>query len=340
MKKNIVIGILFVLLAIITYVLVNKHQTKTSQVTQFNFAVEDTAKIDRIFLADTDNSTILLERNKEGIWYVNNEFKAQQEAVHLLLKTFKLIQLKSFVPEPAIPTIVRNLSAKHVKVEIYQGGKKPVKIYYVGHPTQDHQGTYMLLETPELGKSDIPVITEMKAFYGSLYSRFFTDEIKWRFTGVFNYDIPEIQNIEVDMIFEPHNSYRIELEKDGSVRLFDKKENSLVEKFDTLLVKNYVLNYKKIHFEQFNRFLSPTQIDSVKKEIPKYEIAVTNRQGEKNKITIWNKKAPAGEVDEDGNPAKYDRERMYALVNDEHFVLIQTFVFNDLFVPLVAFRKK
>ena len=337
-KKNGIIVIIFVVLVVVTYFVMNQPGNKTPQISQFDFAIEDTAKVDKIFIADRNNKTILLERI-DGVWYVNNKDRAKPESVDLLLKTFKLIQLKNFVPESAMETIIRNMSGSNTKVEIYQGGDKPVKIYYVGHPTYDHQGTYMLLETPEHGKSDIPVVVDMKGFYGSLTRRFFTDELQWRYTGVFNYDIADIHTIEMDLFYEHHNSFKIELLQDGNVKLYDVTEEEWVTDFDSTAVKEYAIRFKKVHFEQHNRFLSETQIDSVKKELPAFEIRVTDRAGETNKITAWYKKAAPGDLDDEGYQLKYDRERMWAIVNDDEFVVIQLFVFNDLFLPLDHFLK-
>ncbi len=46
------------------------------------------------------------------------------------------------------------MGASAKKVEIYEGGDVPSKIWIVGHGTKDHFGTYMLLEKPGEGRSN------------------------------------------------------------------------------------------------------------------------------------------------------------------------------------------
>jgi len=82
--------------------------------------VQDTASVTKIFLADKKDRTILVEKIKPGEWELNEEHKARNSAVNQLLETMKNLVPKYPVPEAAHNTIVSQLAAASVKVEVYQ----------------------------------------------------------------------------------------------------------------------------------------------------------------------------------------------------------------------------
>ena len=50
-----------------------------------DFAVADTSKIDKIFIADMDGKSVTLTRPEQGsLWDLNGRFKAREDAVTLL----------------------------------------------------------------------------------------------------------------------------------------------------------------------------------------------------------------------------------------------------------------
>ena len=54
-----------------------------------DFAIADTSAVDKIFIADMDGQSVTLTRPAKGsLWDVNGRFKAREDAVDLLLKTF------------------------------------------------------------------------------------------------------------------------------------------------------------------------------------------------------------------------------------------------------------
>ena len=66
--------------------------------------------------------------------------------------------------------------------------KLPFKTWYIGSPTQDHTGTYMLLQLGQ-DKSSKPYVTYKPGMYGTLEVRFFTDWKAWRSPRIFDYKI-------------------------------------------------------------------------------------------------------------------------------------------------------
>ena len=121
------------------------NNTKVADEALSDFAVEDTASVDKIIINDTEGSPGITLVRGESAWESETGECIQQHLVQTILETFKRIQVKAPVGSAAIETVNKNLTAHHKKVEIFQNGKLS-KVWYVGNPTPDHYGTYMLFK--------------------------------------------------------------------------------------------------------------------------------------------------------------------------------------------------
>ena len=74
-----------------------------------NFAVEDTAAIDRIFLADKMGHQSLLTRTENGEWMAG-EYKARSQAVRDLLVTLKKMVVKAPVANSKQPKVFKAMA--------------------------------------------------------------------------------------------------------------------------------------------------------------------------------------------------------------------------------------
>src|SRR5690606_24592259 len=162
-----------VLLGALAWILHRRSTGSTLSGPLSDFAIADTARVDRIFISDQKGVSIDLRRTPEG-WRLNDRYFAKQHNVDLLLRAFKRIEVRSPVPKSTEPAVLRAMSAGSRRVEIYQGDDEPEKVWIVGHGTKDHFGTYMLLEIPGEGRSNVPFITGMTGFTGILGPRFHT----------------------------------------------------------------------------------------------------------------------------------------------------------------------
>src|SRR5438105_1951440 len=112
-----VIVILIALSAAAYYVYKNKSGNSTLDKDARAFKVEDTASIDKIFMADKNGKQVTLERTKSG-WIVNGKYPARQDAMSLLLYTMRMVDVKSPVAHAAKKNILKLMSGRSVKVEI------------------------------------------------------------------------------------------------------------------------------------------------------------------------------------------------------------------------------
>jgi len=323
--------IILVILAIITiyFIATNSHATIKKELR--DFALEDTASIDKIFLVDKENNTILLERTATN-WKLNNDYIARQDLVNILLKTMARIKVKEPVANSARENIIKNLAVKSTKVEIYQYGKLS-KVFYVGGPTQDSYGTYMILEN-----SSTPFVMEIPGFRGYLSPRFSTYAIEWKAQIVFAIPKEEITQVIVENNQIKGASFRIQQNKQ-QLELYSWPDNRNIEVFDTIKVKRFLMEFQNKNFNKFIEDVPQEWQDSIKSSVPIYSITVSTQQGSITQAKAFSKPG-WGNLDFLGNPMDTDQDNFFLLINDVDLVYAQYYTFDPLFVDLKSFIKE
>lgn len=299
-----------------------------------DFAVPDTASVTRIFIADQHGRKIDLKRTAKG-WTVNDRFKAKEHDVNLLLRTFKRVEVKSPVPKAAEAKMLSVMAAVGKKVEIYQGGDTPSKIWIVGHGTKDHFGTYALLEKPGEGRSNAPFILGMGAFTGTLSSRFHTDLDIWRSSAYFTLDeMRDLAAVKLETPLAPANGYTIQQDGSGRFSLLDHLGHPY--RFDTVLVQGAVLSTKQLNYENILR--EPAHQDSLLRTTPNHILTLTKRNGEATKLKLWYLPYK-GEEPPFGVPRPlFDELRMDAILQDSLLVTMQRPALERMLQPISNLR--
>lgn len=339
-KKIRIAALSVLLLSGISFWIITKNQSGTIRKELFDFAVTDTASINRIYMVNTAGTQITLEKQSAGQWQVNGKFKARNDAIKNLMTCMKEMQVKMPVAKSAIENVSKQLATSSTKVEIYQNDKL-VKMYYVGSDTQDGLGTFMLLTDIESGEnSTLPFIMFIPGFNGFLSIRYFMDEDLWRDRSVFAFYPDQIASISVDYTHLLDSSFTLTLSNSNSISLADSKGKNIPD-FDTLRAKQYLNYYSNIQYESLRNDLSPTFKDSVLSKGAVHVITLTDREGKKHIVKTFSKPADPNSVDQvTGKPLTEDLERMYALINnDKDLVVIQYFVFGKLFPSPTYFKK-
>lgn len=342
MKNNkFLIITLLVLVVISAYYFLSKSSGTLSNELK-DFAIVDTASIDKIFISDYRGEKVTLTRG-DKYWVVDGAHKARQQSVEVLMTTFARIAIKSPVAKTAINNVIKDIATKTIKVEIYQGKDKPSKVYYIGGSTQDSKGTYMVLENDEK-KSSVPFITHIPGFSGYLTTRFFANPLQWRDAAIFTYHPEEIKSIEIIYHETPEESFK--LEKNNSVsgigpfNLFDGQTTIPIQHFDTNKVVQYLANFEKIYYEMIVLDeKKPEQQDSIRKSNPFFTIKVEDVYGKTTKIVALHMNNYRNTLDDKGNPYPYDMDRMFAVLNDDILIYIQFYTFDRITLPKQFFLK-
>jgi len=331
MKKNRLYLIIFFILLIVATIMYLGNTKATIKKELRDFSIEDTASISRVFMVNKNNEMVNLERQEGGYWLVNGENIARQESVDLLLKTIRRVEVRAPVSETARESVIKNLAGRNIKVEIYVKNKLE-KTFYVGGATQDQHGTFMLLEG-----STSPFVAHIPGFSGYLTSRFFIDQELWRDPGIFRYFQDEIASITVKNGTIPDQSFKLSRNNNGSLTVEPLSGNWTNVEIDTLTAKFYTTLYKNISWEFLANKFDPVRRDSIASTPYLHNITLEDIYGKVQTITTWLKPAD-GKLDMEGNDLIYDDERMFALLNDqEHFIIVQYHVFNQICVDFDSF---
>ncbi|MGB3947963.1 MAG: DUF4340 domain-containing protein [Bacteroidia bacterium] len=341
MKKNKSLFILFILLASVAAWFIITKSKGTIKPTLRDFAVQDTASINKIFLADKNGNTIMLERNERGVWRLNEKFNARPDAIKTLLTTIKKIDVKEPVGKNAQDNVIKNLASKAVRCEIYQNNEL-TKAYYVGAETADQTGTYMILiDLETMAPSAKAFVTYIPGFEGYLTTRYFTDERNWRDRTVFSYLPSEIKSVKMESPEHPEQSYEVLALGGNSFQVKMLANNKPVNEIDTLAIKQYLSYFKQLNFESFEVELKQNQIDSILKTKPINILTVTDASGKVNKASFYTRPNLKKILDGNEKPLPFDPVRMDAQINDgKDFVMLQYFIFGKVLPPIDYFLKK
>jgi len=336
MKKNNAFIIIALLLTALAVYLVINNNSSTLNVEKTSFAVEDTTAITKLFLADKNGHVVTLNRVSATEWNVNGNYPARQDGINTLLATIKKVEMKAPIGIKARENILKDLAARGIKIEIYTDDDEPLKVYYVGGSTPDNGGTYMALEDD--GDFSDPYITHIPGFNGYLTTRYIVLDYKWRSSAIFKNPYTEINSVKLEYFQKPDDSFEILKNESGAIVLKSLKFNTALSNFDSIAVKEYLVNYNNIHFEAFEKLKAETR-DSILASPKFFKISLTDKNGKTTTVTAYPIKAKPGAVDLNGKPIDYDPDRMYAQINDESdLALIQYFTFDKLMKPLSWFE--
>lgn len=286
-----------------------------------DFAVEDTSSVDKIFMANKSGVTLLLER-KAGHWVVNGKYEARNDLMDLLLYTMHRISVISPVSRAEAQTIVKKMAAKSIKVEIYQHGEL-FKTYYVGGPTQNSMGTYMILEG-----SSLPFVMGIREFRGYVASRYVTNESEWKSTAIFRTPILQIKEVVLEYGGQSEKSFKIEQSGPRDYRITRLLNGETLHRIDTNKVSAFLSAFKKIHASSYVSEEEMELRDSLLASSPKLQIKVTTTNGQIRQIKLYKRQT---DKDLDKDMAIFDVDHMYGFINnDADLVLVQYFVFDPI----------
>ena len=129
MKRNLIYFIILIALVVGAYFLVIRKPWGTLNVDETAFAVDDTASIGKIFIADMQGKKVILERQK-NFWIVNGKFPVRNDYMEMLLSTIKRVTINYPVPQTAMNMVVKEMASHNKKVEIYDRNGKTTGVLY------------------------------------------------------------------------------------------------------------------------------------------------------------------------------------------------------------------
>jgi len=323
--KRFVIQIFIILTFIsLAFYFYNKNRgTLSSEIV--DFAISDTANVDKIKLTNSKQKSLTLLR-VDNKWLIDNVLDANEKLVHRFLTVLKLLEMRMPVPKATKHEIMEALFKKSTQVQIYQHNKL-VKTYYVGDDLPDATGAYMILEN-----SDIPLIMHIAGFKGKISSIYSTDPKFWRSNVIFQYKPHEIKRVSMNIKEAENKSFTI-VRDEKRFTLYD-YQGVQKNKFNLSSVERYLSYFERVRYEYIEE---NTELrDSIKKQKSIHSISITNSKGEVNKISTFyilnSEKNKSGQL-------TFDFNKMYALVNNEtELVVVRFFEFDPILKDIEYFE--
>lgn len=347
MKKNKSLLLIFVLIApAVIWFLMQDDKTTLKDV-ESDFAISDTASVTKIFIADKNDNSVLLERISDG-WILNDVYNTNTKVVDFLLGTLHRIKVKSPVPIVARDNVIKRLASVGIKVEIYQQDfrinifdkykffpyEKLSKVIYIGGATPNNLGTYMLIEGAEH-----PFVTHIPGFRGFLSPYFSPLPDDWKSHQVFNHNLSDISSVSLEINNKPEESFRVDIDNsDGGYRLQKFVSKEVISRFDTLRLLNFLTSFSDLRYEsRLNNIMSPMRIDSILQLPFLFKLTLVDDMNDTIFIKGFTKRALPEEIrdEEYYKLIPDDKDRFYALINGgEDFVLMQYYSFDKVLYPL------
>jgi hypothetical protein len=335
--KSILLIVVLGALGYLAFSLLNEKKSSLSEEALSDFAIKDTASIDRIRISSNVGGLVDFVKI-DGVWHFEDGACAQQHMIYNFLETIKYIAVKGPVPVGTIETVNKQTLAQHKKVEIFQNGAL-AKTWFIGTTTADHYGTYMILKNEGLGISPEPFIVFQPNVYGNLADQFSLRRKDYECSGIFVFDnLFDIKEIDVINHEDTAANFTI---RSVDTNTFELYHNGLkIESFDTVNVRKYITGFAKMHYDVKEPLIPQEIRDSTLASPPYFTITVTDINGNANTLITHLKDPVNVEYDYDGNLITTDRDYLYAVMQNGDFVMIQYFVFDKAFRNLAYFREE
>ncbi len=207
MKKLLPYILILVLLAGGVAFFLYQYSPSTMVKKESEFAVRDVDAITRVVLTDIKGQKVELSKDGKR-WLVNGKYEVNEEPLALLFTAIQKMETQYPVPEKAQPLVLKDMAKKRFRCEIYTGGAQPSKVYYVGGPTADGTGTYVIMELDGRIASR-PYVVHIPGIDAYLTSRFYTDEEYWRTKWVYRDNDATIKNLSVTYEREKQKSFSL-----------------------------------------------------------------------------------------------------------------------------------
>ena len=328
-NKNILYIIVILFLGTCIYLL-SKQDNSITRTDRRDFSIADTSEVIKVTLSSKAPEIAVLNRQNENSWTVNGKYKARKSGIFYLLQTLQRMEIAHPVPLSMRDNVIGNLAVKGIKVEVeLKNGKN--KIFYVGGENKELTATFMMLK----GALE-PYAIHIPGFKGYLSSRFFTQEYLWRDKTVINYDNRNISSIQMQYynVNQNDESFRI-IKTNTGYQLSDFETKEMIQ-HNTKALETYIASFRKLYAESF--VTSRLNTDSLMKEKPLFELTVTTIDNQSTSIIVFNKKAEKT-IYVNGDITMQDPDRMFAFVNNEDWMVIQTNTFKKVMKELTELKK-
>ena len=320
-----------------------QYSPSTLEKKESEFAVPNVGDITQVVLSDVNGNKAVLTR-KGKIWMVNGKYEINEGSRDLLFTAIQKVETNYPTPQNAEATVLKDMSTLRNKCEIYLNNEPtPSKVYYVGGPTADGLGTYMIMErNGQMARHSY--VTHIPGFNAYLTGRYYPLEEHWRSIWIFRDNHASVESLKVFYHREKQKSFEINRVSKDSLVILNSDGKSL-EQPKQRFIDQYLDFYNGLSLEQFEN-KNPAR-DTIVPTEPFCTITMKRMDKTESAVTIYY--IPVSDLtrvqfDEQGHKMLYDIEHYFALFNNKQdFVLIQFYTwgkvlrsYQDFFVKPTA----
>jgi len=335
MKRTILYSVILVALGVLVYFTLLKDRLGSYSKKDTAFAVKDSTVIGEIVLSNLKGDSINLKSNG-GSWLLNNRYPARPDAVSNLLRTMTQIEVKVPVAKSMHNNVIKDISGRRTKVEVYNAKHEKIKSYYIGDNTDELNGNFMLME----GSKHVFVMN-IPGFDGFVSTVYFMDETEWRSREIFRFDPNEIMQIDVTYAGQKDSSFSIVRTAGNTLQLVSGKTTTAVPNPE--IMQYYLKQYKLLNCESF--ITDTYKKDSLAALPAVCEIMVTDKSKRSQLLKVYYRPVTYRskvQFTYEDKPIEFDLDKFYGVYNNNgDLAIIQNFVFGKLFVgPDYFYRQR
>ena len=276
-SRNILL--LIILLVLLVLVMVVRHGSPFGR-GQTDFAADPSKEITAVEFTEAGNRIVL---RKEGDdWKVNGKSDARKSGITFLLQVLTRMKIKSPVSPALFSEEITERGVNPVHVRVF-GGRRMISSYFVYKTGSNKYGNIM-----KIRPGSKPFIVYVPGFEGDIGSAYTMNELFWLPYTIFNLLPSEISSIRFENYSDPAASFLISY-NDRTYTLSDSK--SLLSGWDTSRVKRFISYFTRIPFEDWALDMPDNLRDSIISVKPAFRITVSNSNGQKRMLTLWDRYA-------------------------------------------------
>lgn len=249
-NKNITLLVLLGILVLSSLILGLTDETSINTIEHKEiFSLQDTSKVDLILIkSKTENIQL---QKIEGQWMLNEQYKAEQNIIKVLLSILKDIEVVRNVPNTQTEDISNHIVKNGFMIEISGDGKLIHKFYASGNDTK----TVSYMMSVDQNEPKIVAISGYESYVAGIFEIPVND---WRDRLLLSTNWRTLQNLQVAYTEYPEFNVNIKFEFDflnveGIANLDTTKMMAYVDEF------NYLQTDRYLEKDQNNRYDSLLQ---------------------------------------------------------------------------------
>ncbi|MBK8347981.1 MAG: hypothetical protein IPL08_10240 [Saprospiraceae bacterium] len=335
MKKLGIFTIILVLLSVLAIYLYRGQQKSAKGIISpdRDFTVESMDEINKIVIKHVKLQPLVFTRNGQN-WKLNGKYNVDPAVFINIEKVLTKAKMLYIPPAAASATIKKSIENNGIQVDLYHDDPAPFKIFFIGADTQDSDGTFMIM-----GGAQQPYAMHLPGLAGGLRSRFEQPEINFRDKFIFKDKAENIESIKVEYPKDLTSSFVI-LKTDNEMNISATSAQNIVPAIPPSgkLLNSYVSQFEALGAEAI--FNNLPQKDTITSMIPNCVLELKSKNGILKKCKFF---AYDDFVEKTGNARSPEeirsQNRMFVLVNDTDFYVVQNRVFGNIFRGYQEFFK-